>query len=62
MNIFGDTPLHVACSSGSTTCVRYLIEDGADASLINKAGKKAEEIIGQRDANRSRILLLLRDT
>lgn len=62
MNIFGDTPLHVACSSGSTTCVRYLIEDGADASLINKAGKKAEEIIGQRDVNRSRILLLLRDT
>ena len=62
MNIFGDTPLHVACSSGSTTCVRYLIEDGANASLKNKAGKKAEEIIGQRDANRSRILLLLRDT
>lgn len=62
MNIFGDTPLHVACSSGSTTCVRYLIEEGANASLKNRAGKKAEEIIGQRDANRSRILLLLRDT
>lgn len=39
VNFFGESPLHLACASDSTTSVRILIEKGADVDLKNKGGK-----------------------
>jgi len=37
----GDTPLHLAASSGNAVTVRLLLEHGADPSLVNAEGKTA---------------------
>jgi ankyrin repeat protein len=34
----GDTPLHLAASSGESDVVKYLVEKGADVKTANKDG------------------------
>ena len=55
-NFFGDTALHVACSSGSTSSVNYLIDKGADTALENKAGVKPIDCV-PRDNSRLRSIM-----
>ncbi|CAM9105331.1 unnamed protein product, partial [Sphacelaria rigidula] len=40
-NFLDETPLHLACASGSHTAVRFLLEAGADPTTKTKSGKTA---------------------
>lgn len=60
-NFFSDTPLHIACKTGSIMCIRLLMENGADVNYKNKAGKKPCDVIGNELVSRERILEILRD-
>lgn len=40
----GDAPLHCACASGSTECVKILLEEGASTSVQNHAGEVAAHV------------------
>ncbi|XP_066270028.1 26S proteasome non-ATPase regulatory subunit 10-like [Branchiostoma lanceolatum] len=41
------TPLHDAAICGHRNCVAELLAAGADASMKNKGGKRADEVIGK---------------
>ena len=55
-NFFGDTPLHSACLSGSTSSVNYLLNKGADTTIQNKAGHKPIDCV-PRDNSRLRNII-----
>lgn len=44
-NFIDETPLHLACATGSFTAVRFLLESGADARNRTKSGKKPVEFV-----------------
>ena len=56
VNFFGESPLHLACASDSTTAVRILIEKGADVDLKNKGGKTPIEYVAS-DNSRLRAIV-----
>ncbi len=35
----GNTPLHVACFRGHLSCVTFLLESAADATIVNANGE-----------------------
>jgi len=52
-NFLEETPLHVACASGSHTAVRFLLESGSDPSMKSKSGKKAVDYVIRDNSNTS---------
>lgn len=58
----GSTPLHWACYHGQTVFANWLVEKGADNSLINSAGWTADDLLKQRGfhwrTNKRRLLKL----
>src|SRR5204863_7495071 len=49
----GMTALHVAAQAGRTDLVRYLLEKGANAELLDSDGRKAIDLVGVRAGNAS---------
>ena len=49
-NIFGYTPLMVACNSGDYACMNVLINAGADVNHGNKDGWKPLDVVLRRSA------------
>ena len=52
-NFLEETPLHVACASGSHTAVRFLLESGSDPTIKSKSGKKAVDYVIRDNSNTS---------
>jgi len=52
-NFLEETPLQVACASGSHTAVRFLLESGSDPDMKSKAGKKAIDYVIRDNSNTS---------
>ena len=42
VNVFGSTPLHIYYTSGFMEGVSYLLQNGADPSIINNKGMSVE--------------------
>eukprot|EP00055_Hartaetosiga_balthica_P011035 m.49104 g.49104 ORF g.49104 m.49104 type:complete len:1080 (-) comp7436_c1_seq1:2140-5379(-) len=40
----GDTPLHITASRGHVLCAQILLSCGADVSILNKEGQRAEDV------------------
>ena len=45
--IQGMTPLHFACSTGMADCVKYLAEQGADLTVVDKNGRGCLQFASQ---------------
>lgn len=55
-NFLDETPLHLACATGSHTAVRFLLEAGADPGNKTKSGKTAADYVPREN---TRLPLLL---
>ena len=55
-NFLDETPLHLACATGSHTAVRFLLESGAEPGKKTKSGKTTTDYV-PRDNTRLPLLL-----
>lgn len=55
-NFLDETPLHLACATGSYTAVRFLLESGADPGSTTKSGKKAVDYIPRENTRLPQLL------
>ena len=55
-NFLDETPLHLACATGSFTSVRFLLESGADPGCRTKSGKKASSYIPRENTRLPQLL------
>lgn len=55
-NFLDETPLHLACATGSYTAVRFLLESGADPGSTTKSGKKAVDYIPRENSRLPQLL------
>lgn len=55
-NFLDETPLHLACASGSHTAVRFLLESGADPGVKTKSGKTSLDYVPRENTRLPELL------
>lgn len=55
-NFLDETPLHLACATGSYTAVRFLLDSGADPNFKTKSGKNAVDYVPRENTRLPQLL------